>query len=127
MYVLRSILPAALRRKHVDTPGSCHLKGLALVIMSLINASGEKLEERQLWSFLNRIGVREEDERHPTFGNVRQAMQRLEKQRYFHSYKVTKPEGDAEIFYELAEGGLDQLSSKKLSKLVRQTIARAAS
>lgn len=118
-YVLRSLLPATLRTRHVDNPQRRpeQLRALGLIVIALLKASQDRLEEKQLWEHLGRLGVWKGEEDHPAFGDVGQAFAELEKQRYVRSWRgEALPDGGHETLYTLAENGQSLVPQKSLQK-----------
>ncbi|KAL2645080.1 hypothetical protein R1flu_012667 [Riccia fluitans] len=106
-YVLRSKVPADLRKEYIDTPESAALNSFAATVIGIIKCAGEKCPEEVLWQNLKRLNIREDDTNHPTFGNVKNTVETLTKQRYIQKEKLTTAEGDGFV-YELAERALDE-------------------
>lgn len=128
-YVLRSLLPAELRARFVDDPRrrAEQLRALGLVVVGLLRASQDRLEEKQLWGYLGRLAVERGQEDHPAFGNVRQAFAELEKQRYVRSWRgEALPEGGHEVFYTLAENGHSVVPAQALLKHFKVVAASAS-
>lgn len=121
-YVLKSTLPEELRKKYVDTQESCVATSLTLLVVSVISLCGEKVPEETLWLHLGRCGVKP-DVNHPVFGDIKQCIDSLIKQRYIVKDKVSSAEGDSFV-YELAEKSLEQAVKSKLDAFIAKMVRR---
>jgi hypothetical protein len=82
VYVLRSLVSETLRKKFIETAESTAFSGFALVVVGIIQlAGGDRVPEEVVWQQLKRLGIQESDENHQVFGNIKQAMETLAKQR----------------------------------------------
>ncbi|XP_057865976.2 uncharacterized protein LOC131073519 [Cryptomeria japonica] len=122
-YVLKSMLKEELRTRFVEDKDSSQLLGLTFVVVGILQLSGGKIPEETLWQHLRRLGLDEHEERHPVFGNVKQAIETITKQRYIQRERLSGPEGDT-IVYELAERALDGIVSGKVKESIMQVIKK---
>jgi hypothetical protein len=120
-YILKTMLPEELRTKLVENKETSHFLGLTFVIVGIVQLAGGKVPEDTLWQHLRRLGLDEHDEKHPHFGNVKQAIETIIKQRYIQKDKVIGPEGDV-IVYELAERALDEIVNGRLKESITQIV-----
>jgi len=120
-YILKSMLPEELRTKLVDNKETSHFLGLTFAIVGIVQLAGGKIPEDALWQYLRRLGLDEHDEKHPQFGNVKQAIETIVKQRYIQKEKAIGPEGDM-IVYELAERALDDIVNGRLKESITQIV-----
>eukprot|EP00250_Pteridium_aquilinum_P006443 c16371_g1_i1 orf=207-995(+) len=121
-YVLKSTLPEELRKKYVDTQEGSVVTSLTLLVVSVISLCGEKVPEETLWLHLGRYGIKP-DVQHPVFGDIKQCIDSLIKQRYILKEKVAGADGDSHV-YELAEKSLDQAVKTKLDVFVAKMVKR---
>ncbi|KAH7290726.1 hypothetical protein KP509_30G061400 [Ceratopteris richardii] len=121
-YILKSILPEDLQKRYVITKDSSKTSSLTLLIVSVISLCGEKVPEETLWSHLGRLGVKPDAE-HPVFGEMKQFIDSLIKQRYIVKEKVSGPNGDAFV-YDLAEKTLDQPVKAKLDAFIAKMVKK---
>ncbi|KAI5072702.1 hypothetical protein GOP47_0012808 [Adiantum capillus-veneris] len=121
-YVLKSALPEELRKKHVDTQEICVTSSLTLLVVSIISLCGEKVPEETLWLHLGRCGIKP-DVQHPSFGDIKQCIDSLIRQRYILKEKVSGADGESFV-YELAEKSLDQAVKLKLDAFVLKMVKR---
>jgi hemerythrin len=75
-----------------------------------------------VWQQLRRLGIQESDENHQVFGNIKQAMETLAKQRYIQKDKVASNEGNSFVF-ELAERAEDEAFKKKLQDFIKKLVS----
>ncbi|KAG6545055.1 hypothetical protein Mapa_013749 [Marchantia paleacea] len=122
-YVLKSVIPADLRKQYIDTRESAATYSLATVVIGIIKSSGEKCPEEVLWQNLKRLDIREDDMHHPTFGNVKNTVELLAKQRYIQKEKLNSSEGDGFV-YELAERALDETCLGRLEAFMYSIVQR---
>ncbi|MCO5547059.1 hypothetical protein L7F22_000500 [Adiantum nelumboides] len=121
-YVLKSTLPEEVRKKYVDTQELCVASSLTLLVVSIISLCGEKVPEETLWLHLGRCGIKP-DLHHPVFGDIKQCMDSLIRQRYILKEKVSGVDGESFV-YELAEKSLDQAVKSKLDSFVSKMVTR---
>ncbi|KAH9539347.1 hypothetical protein CY35_15G053400 [Sphagnum magellanicum] len=125
VYVLRSLVSETLRKKFIETAESTAFSGFALVVVGIIQlAGGDRVPEETevVWQQLRRLGIQESDENHQVFGNIKQAMETLAKQRYIQKDKVASNEGDSFVF-ELAERAEDEAFKKKLQDFIKKLVS----
>lgn len=115
-YILKSNLPEELREKFVDTREGSVASSLTLLVVAVISLCGEKVPEEMLWLHLGRCGIKQ-DVHHPVFGDIKQCIDLIIKQRYILKEKVSSTDGDSYV-YELAEKSLDQAVKSKLDAFV---------
>lgn len=115
-YILKSTLPEELREKFVDTREGSVASSLTLLVVAVISLCGEKVPEEMLWLHLGRCGIKQ-DVHHPVFGDIKQCIDLIIKQRYILKEKVSSTDGDSYV-YELAEKSLDQAVKSKLDAFV---------
>lgn len=120
-YILKSMLPEELRTKLVDSKETSHFLGLTFAIVGIVQLAGGKIPEDSLWQYLRQLGLDEHDEKHPQFGNVKQAIETIVKQRYIQKEKAIGREGDM-IVYELAERALDDIVNGRLKESITQIV-----
>ncbi|KZV49039.1 melanoma-associated antigen 8 [Dorcoceras hygrometricum] len=118
-YIIVSQLPADVYKRFVEDTNSTHLTGFAFVVVSIIHLAGGKVAEENLWHHLKRMGLQENQENHPNFGNTKQALEALVQQRYLQKEKVNGPEGNT-VYYELAERALDASINDKIKEYISQ-------
>ncbi|KAH9301723.1 hypothetical protein KI387_013306 [Taxus chinensis] len=118
-YVLKSMLPEELRIRFVQDKDSSQLLGLTFVVVGILQLCGGKIPEDTLWQHLRRLGVDEHEEGHTVFGNVKQAIETITKQRYIQKEKVSVPGGDVTV-YELAERAVDEVVSRKIKESIME-------
>ncbi|PPR96345.1 hypothetical protein GOBAR_AA24327 [Gossypium barbadense] len=120
-YVVISQLPAEVYKKYVEDVNTSHLTGFTFVVISIVQLSGGKIAEDNLWHHLKRMGLHETDENHPVLGNVKQVLETLVQKRYLQKDKVSGPEGTT-LFYELAERALDGTVSDRVKQYISQAL-----
>ncbi|KAJ1287757.1 hypothetical protein BS78_02G034800 [Paspalum vaginatum] len=120
-YVLVSMLDPEVYSKYVEDKDSAHLPGFAFAVLAIIQLAGGKMSEEDLWHQLKRLGLNDNDENHPVFGNNKQTLELLVQQRYLLKEKLAGPEGHA-MMYELAERALDESISGKLKDHISQIV-----
>ncbi|KAJ7530954.1 hypothetical protein O6H91_14G026100 [Diphasiastrum complanatum] len=113
-YILRSTVPEALRMKYVDSPEASAISSLALIVVGIIQLAGDSISEENLWLHLQRLGIKEHDDKHPVFGNIKQSVEMIAKQRYIQKERM---EGEGFIF-KLAERALDDALKAKLNTFI---------
>ncbi|CAM6120560.1 unnamed protein product [Calypogeia fissa] len=117
-YVLESSVPEAHLRKYIETPGTAAVTSLAVLVVGVIKYSGgEKVPEETVMQSLERMGIREADANHPVFGNMKNALETLSKQRYIQKEKLTGHDGDGFV-YDLAERALDESFQRRLGEFM---------
>ncbi|KAG5538668.1 hypothetical protein RHGRI_019286 [Rhododendron griersonianum] len=124
-YVIISHLPADVYKKYIEDANSSHLTGFTFVVISVVYLAGGKITEENLWHHLRRLGLSENDEGHPTLGNIKQALEGLVQQRYLQKEKSNGPEGNT-LVYELAERALDGPISERIKEYISQFVQKDA-
>lgn len=122
-YIITSQLPADVYKEYVEDVNTSHLTGFTFAIISIVHLAGGKITEENLWPHMRRLGLRETEENHPVFGNIKQALETLVQQRYLQKEKVHGPEGNS-IVYELAERSLDETISGQVKEYISQIVQR---
>lgn len=106
VYVLKSTVPEDLCKKFIETSDTAAPLGFAVVVVGILQLAGDRVPEDTLWTQLRRMGINEVDTSHPVFGNIREAIQTLVKQRYIRKEKVASNDVDTWVF-DLAERAQD--------------------
>ena len=101
----------------VDQPDEHPNRALTMTVLSLISIAGGSLSEDALWKQLETLGVHADDENHPKFGNVRNTLGGLIKQRYLIREKTVGNDGD-KYNLELAEVALNEVGQENIDKFV---------
>ncbi|KAL3814974.1 hypothetical protein ACJIZ3_016242 [Penstemon smallii] len=122
-YIIVSQLPPDTYRKFVEDKNSSHLTGFTFIVIGIIHLAGGKVTEENLWHHLKRLGLHENDENHPNFGNAKQTLETLVQQRYLQKEKVNGPEGNI-VHYELAERALDGAIYERIKEFVTQIVQK---
>ncbi|KAL1320850.1 hypothetical protein HN51_065560 [Arachis hypogaea] len=122
-YILVSQLEPQVYEKYVVDVNAAHLSGFTFVIISIVYLAGGKITEEVLWSQMRRMGLSEDEGKHPVLGNIKQTLELLVLQRYLQKDKVNGPEGTT-IYYELAERALDEPINKKIKEYVAQIVKK---
>lgn len=122
-YVIISQLPADIYKKYVEDVNTSHLTGFTFAIIGIVHLAGGKISEENLWPHMRRLGLRETDENHPAFGNIKQTLETLVQQRYLQKEKVHGPEGNS-LVYELAERALDETVNVKVKEYISQIVQK---
>ncbi|CAH2035352.1 unnamed protein product, partial [Thlaspi arvense] len=120
-YVLVSQLPIEVFRKHVVEETTSPMTGFTFAVLAIVQLAGGKIPEETLWHHLRRMGLHENDEHNPVFGNNKQALEILVQQRFLQKEKVNGPEGST-LFYDLAERALDAQVSEKVKDYISQIL-----
>ncbi|XP_073126619.1 uncharacterized protein [Henckelia pumila] len=122
-YIIMSQIPPDVYRKFVEDANSTHLSGFTFVVLGIIHLAGGRVAEENLWHHLKRMGLQENQENHPNFGNTKQALEALVQQRYLQKEKVKGPEGNT-VYYELAERALDTSTNDKIKEYISQIVQK---
>ncbi|KAJ8647905.1 hypothetical protein MRB53_000928 [Persea americana] len=123
-YVIMSKVPAKVYSKYVeDKENSSHVTGFTFAVIGIVHLAGGKMSEENLWHHLRRLGLNENDESHPLFGNTKQALETLVQQRYLQKEKVNGPEGNT-LMYELAERATEETISESLKEHIAQIVQK---
>ncbi|KAL4854280.1 hypothetical protein ACK3TF_004972 [Chlorella vulgaris] len=103
-FVLRSMVPAALRTAFVLDPAQSAERGLLMVVLALIHLAGSKLGQDELATQLAELGVSTERP-HPVFGSLEAQLKSFCTRRYIQQDKQAGPDGDI-VLYRFAEQAL---------------------
>ncbi|XP_058096850.1 uncharacterized protein LOC131242299 isoform X2 [Magnolia sinica] len=122
-YIIMSQLPADVYSKYVEDKENAHMTGLTFAVVGIVYLSGGKISEENLWRHLRRMGLDESDERHPLFGNMKQALEALVQQRYLQKDKFNGQEGNT-LMYELAERATDESVGGRLKEHIAQIVKK---
>lgn len=125
-YIIISQLPAKTYKKCVENVNTAHLTGFTFVVIGIVHLAGGKITEENMWHHLRRLGLSENEERHPDFANVKQTLEALVQQRYLMKEKVCGPEG-VSFNYELAERALDESVNSRIKEYVSQIVQKDVS
>ncbi|EOA36222.1 hypothetical protein CARUB_v10010171mg [Capsella rubella] len=120
-YVLVSQLPIEMFRKYVVDEATSPMTGFTFAVLAVVQLAGGKIPEETLWHHLKRMGLHENDEHNPVFGNNKQTLETLVQQRFLQKEKVSGPEGNS-LFYDLAERALDPQVSEKIKDYISQIL-----
>ena len=121
-YVLRSALPAHLRASYVDREADAALRGLTMVVLSLVAIAGEGgIAEDTLWSQLGSLSFARSVKGHAALGDADAALESLVKMRYVQRNKAAGPDGERKMV-ELAENGLDEPGAARISAFIADTM-----
>ena len=118
VYVLRSLLPHALRARVVDLPEAAPAAGFTVAVLALVTLAGEGgLGEEALWASLGQLGVRQEAaSSHPTLGAADALLAQLVKQHFLQRAKG--PDG-AFVLY-LAEQAMEPSLQRGVADFVKR-------
>ncbi|XP_078444639.1 melanoma-associated antigen G1-like protein isoform X2 [Wolffia australiana] len=117
-YIVVSKLQDDIYEKYVENRENAHITGFVFVVVSLVHLAGGRISSEDLWHHLMRLGLDENNEKHPIFGNMKHALESLVQQRYLQKVKAGT-EGNA-LIYELAERALDQPFFEKHKNCIEQ-------
>ncbi|EFN56654.1 hypothetical protein CHLNCDRAFT_144490 [Chlorella variabilis] len=119
-FVLRSMVPPALRAAYVLDPSQASQRGLLMVVLALINLAGGKLEEEELATQLAELGVSTQQP-HPVFGQVDAQI------KYIQQDKQAGPEGDVIVyrFAEQAVGPQAEIGESAIHRFIEDQFAAA--
>ncbi|KAI5647424.1 hypothetical protein M9H77_33429 [Catharanthus roseus] len=120
-YIIVSQLPDDIYKKFVENKNKSHVTGFTFVVIGIIHLAGGKITEENLWHHLRRLGLTETEESHPTFGNIKLALEAIVQQRYLQKEKVSGPEGYT-VNYELAERALDGAVIERVKEYVIELV-----
>eukprot|EP00271_Cylindrocystis_brebissonii_P015444 TRINITY_DN38340_c0_g1_i1.p1 TRINITY_DN38340_c0_g1~~TRINITY_DN38340_c0_g1_i1.p1 ORF type:complete len:294 (+),score=58.93 TRINITY_DN38340_c0_g1_i1:406-1287(+) len=121
-YVLRSLLPADVRRDFLETDDELAIKGLATVVVALIYLEGGSMAEGALWDYLGHLGLKKDQKGHQHLGDAETAMETLMKRRYVQRVKGTDSQGAQEFLIELAENALDEVGKAKITSYIQSMV-----
>lgn len=125
-FVLRSMVPPALRAAYVLDPSQASQRGLLMVVLALINLAGGKLEEEELATQLAELGVSTQQP-HPVFGQVDAQIKSFCTRRYIQQDKQAGPEGDVIVyrFAEQAVGPQAEIGESAIHRFIEDQFAAA--
>lgn len=121
-YSLRSVLPAQMRRKFIDSPGDAPQRGLAIVVAALVQIAGGCISEEALFDQLSKLGVRAGDNKHPEFGDWQAVLQALVARRVFMRERSSHDDPASGFSYELAESAEVMIGYENIDKFVTETM-----
>ena len=121
-YSLRSVLPAQMRRKFIDSPGDAPQRGLAIVVAALVQIAGGCISEEALFAQLSKLGVRAGDNKHPEFGDWQAVLQALVARRVFMRERTSHDDPASGFSYELAESAEVMIGYENIDKFVTETM-----
>jgi hypothetical protein len=121
-YSLRSVLPAQMRRKFIDSPGDAPHRGLAIVVAALVQIAGGCISEEALFDQLSKLGVRAGDTKHPEFGDWQAVLQALVARRVFMRERTSHDDPASGFSYELAESAEVMIGYENIDKFVTETM-----
>lgn len=121
-YSLRSVLPAQMRRKFIDSPGDAPQRGLAIVVAALVQIAGGCISEEALFDQLSKLGVRAGDNKHPEFGDWQAVLQALVARRVFMRERTSHDDPASGFSYELAESAEVMIGYENIDKFVTETM-----
>ncbi|XP_068643668.1 uncharacterized protein [Aristolochia californica] len=122
-YVITSLLPNDVYRKFIEDKENAQETGLTFTVIAIVQVAGGKISEEDLWHHLRRLGLNENDEKHPIFGNIKQAVEALVQQRYLQKDKVNGPEGNT-MMYELAERATVESVNMRLKECIAEIASK---
>ncbi|KAG9449607.1 hypothetical protein H6P81_009572 [Aristolochia fimbriata] len=125
-YVISSLLPNDVYRKFIEDKDNAQETGLTFTVIAIVQVAGGKISEEDLWHHLRRLGLNENDDKHPVFGNIKQAVETLVQQRYLLKDKVIGPEGNT-MMYELAERATDSSLNMRLKEYIAEIASNQVS
>mmetsp|Transcript_30406 Transcript_30406/g.51225 ORF Transcript_30406/g.51225 Transcript_30406/m.51225 type:complete len:323 (+) Transcript_30406:267-1235(+) len=126
MYILRSLLPARMRRQYVELKQDKEANGFALTILALIitNNSNDRLDEDVLWTNLKEVGIFK-GKPHHAFGDPETQLLKLVKQRYLTREKVKMSEGGEQFQYEIGEVANANIPRKRINDFIANMMVGA--
>lgn len=119
-YVLRSTVPGEMRKEFVETKGTAAGQSFTVVVLAILQLSGEKMPEDVLFFHLRKLGI-DASERHPVFENIKDALDTAIKQRYILKAKPTSHEND-NFTYELAERALEKDMHDRVKHFIQSLV-----
>jgi hypothetical protein len=100
MFILRTMVPPALVAGYLAQPSdpreamkSSSYRAFVMVVLSILELQGGKMNESTLWDLLEELGVERGEERHPSLGNVGGLLEEMIRQRYLIAEKVNTEDG----------------------------------
>ncbi|KAG0567856.1 hypothetical protein M758_7G109200 [Ceratodon purpureus] len=124
VYVLKSLVSEERCKKYIETKATAAPMGFAVVVVGILQLAGDRVPEETLWTQLKRMGINEFDNSHPMFGNIKEAITTLVKQRYIRKEKVSSSEGDTWV-YDLAERALDERFKNEVQTFIGKIVNAA--
>lgn len=123
-YVLRSIVPPALRAAYVLDNDQSAERGLLMVVLALIQLAGGKLAEDELWAQLGELGI-DREAPHPAFGRTAELLKTFCARRYIQVSKAQGPEGEAVTYHfaEQAAGEHAEISQAAITRFIEEQFA----
>ncbi|KAF8069522.1 hypothetical protein HT031_001639 [Scenedesmus sp. PABB004] len=125
MYVLRSLLPAALVTRYTQDASGDAARGLMTAVLGLLQVNGGPMEEEELWRHLARLGT-DRDERGNAFGRDGAAgvLAHMERARYLVKSSQVAASGAPQTLYGPGEAAGEEFGHK-LGALVDKWLASA--
>ncbi|KAK9918094.1 hypothetical protein WJX75_001231 [Coccomyxa subellipsoidea] len=120
-YILRSLLPEALRSAFVTPASADAAPAFSLLVLSLINLAGGSISEDDLWRHLGNVGV-EAKEPHPSLGQPEHQLEVMLKKRYIVEQKQNSNDGPLKS-YVLGENALDEIQANEIKEFVEGRLA----
>lgn len=127
-FVLRSALPAVLRVPYGAEQSECEARrGLLIVVLSILELSGGKAGEDELWDQLGHVGVQKGVD-HPMFGDPAALLVDFAAERYIGLEKVPGPEGESRTYFlaENAAGAASELGEHGIQSFYEAEFEAAA-
>lgn len=121
-YVMRTLLPAPLRREFLADAREGTPRALLLLLLTLVKLNSEKITDDELWRLLEEVGVPREGQ-HPKFGSTKDLLQTFVKQRYLVETRIQGPEGEQRQ-YEWGENAADEFQGNTIEKWVKELFGR---
>ncbi|KAK9804307.1 hypothetical protein WJX72_006185 [[Myrmecia] bisecta] len=120
-YVLRSMLPAAVREAFVTPPAADNNRAFCMTVLSLLQlADNNRLSEEDLWAKLDELGLKraKEDgrnrEEHPVFGRPEEELSKMLQKRYLLAKKEKLSDGGSVMTYFMGDNALDEIGKRPL-------------
>lgn len=100
MFILRTMVPPVLVEGYLSQPSDPReamklsaYRAFIMVVLSILELQGGKMNESTLWDLLEELGVGKEEEHHPSLGNVGGLLEDMIRQRYLIAEKVNTEDG----------------------------------
>ncbi|EIE19686.1 MAGE protein [Coccomyxa subellipsoidea C-169] len=119
-YVLRSLLPEAMRTTFVTSASADATPAFVLLVLSLINLAGGAISEDDLWRHLENVGV-EAKVPHPSLGQPEHQLELMLKKRYILEQKQPSNEGPLKS-YVLGENSIDEIQANEIKEFVDERL-----
>ncbi|KAI8467413.1 MAG: MAGE family-domain-containing protein [Monoraphidium minutum] len=123
-YVLRSILPVAMRRALVDDPADDQAQGFKALVLALIHLNGGQIEADDLWRHLSRLGADRGDKEHPHLGKTEDALAALEKTRHIVRSEASSVNGPMATL-RWGENAASEFGEAGIKQFIEQEFAAA--